>query len=44
MLWVLAVVLVVAGIATVVRDQLMAGVTLVVLGLLVAPGIVTLTA
>ncbi|MCZ2811331.1 MULTISPECIES: GPGG-motif small membrane protein [Modestobacter] len=38
LLWILAVVLVVAGIVAVVRKQIVWGVVLIVLGLLVGPG------
>ncbi len=37
-LWLIAVVLVVAGIVTAVRGEVLAGIALVVLGLLVGPG------
>jgi len=38
LLWILAVILVIAGIVTAVRGQLLLGVVLVVIGLLVGPG------
>jgi hypothetical protein len=38
LLWILAVILVVAGIVTAVRGQLLLGIVLVVVGLLVGPG------
>ena len=38
LLWILAVVLVVAGIVAIVRKQLLWGVVLIVVGLLVGPG------
>ncbi|MCZ2806115.1 GPGG-motif small membrane protein [Modestobacter sp. VKM Ac-2983] len=38
LLWILAVVLVVAGIVAVVRKQIIWGIVLIVLGLLVGPG------
>ena len=38
LLWILAVVLVVAGIVAIVRRQLLWGIVLIVLGLLVGPG------
>ncbi|MCZ2821805.1 GPGG-motif small membrane protein [Modestobacter sp. VKM Ac-2977] len=38
LLWILAVVLVVAGIVAVVRKQIVWGIVLIVLGLLVGPG------
>lgn len=41
-LWILAVVLVVAGIVSVVRRELVLGIILIVLGLLVGPGGVSL--
>jgi hypothetical protein len=41
-LWILAIVLVVAGIVQIVRGGLMPGVALIVVGLLVGPGGVTL--
>jgi hypothetical protein len=37
-LWVAAVILVVAGIVTLVRGQVLAGIALIVVGLLVGPG------
>ena len=40
--WLIAVVLVVAGIVTIVRDAILSGAVLVVLGLLVGPGGVSL--
>ncbi len=38
LLWILAVILVVAGIVAIVRKQLLPGVALIVVGLLVGPG------
>ena len=38
LLWILAVVLVVAGIVALVRKQIVPGIVLIVLGLLVGPG------
>jgi len=38
LLWLLAVVLVIAGIVTAIRGQLIAGIVLIVVGLLVGPG------
>jgi hypothetical protein len=38
LLWILAVVLVIAGIVTAVRGQLILGIVLIVVGLLVGPG------
>lgn len=38
LLWILAVILVVSGIAAVVRRQVVYGIALVILGLLVGPG------
>jgi hypothetical protein len=38
LLWILAVVLVVAGIVTILRGQVLYGIVLVVVGLLVGPG------
>jgi hypothetical protein len=38
LLWILAVVLVIAGIVTAVRGQVLLGIVLVVVGLLVGPG------
>ncbi|MGY5884439.1 GPGG-motif small membrane protein [Modestobacter lacusdianchii] len=38
LLWILAVVLVVAGIVAIVRKQLLWGVVLIIVGLLVGPG------
>jgi hypothetical protein len=38
LLWLLAVVLVIAGIVTIVRGQVLFGVALIVVGLLVGPG------
>ena len=38
LLWLLAVVLVISGIASIVRQQIMPGVALIVVGLLVGPG------
>jgi hypothetical protein len=37
-LWIIAVILVIAGIVVIVRGQLMFGIALIVLGLLVGPG------
>jgi hypothetical protein len=37
-LWIIAVVLVIAGIVVIVRGQLLFGIALIVLGLLVGPG------
>jgi hypothetical protein len=37
-LWILAAILVIAGIVSLVRGQILAGVVLIVLGLLVGPG------
>ena len=42
LLWILAVVLVVAGIVAVVRKEILWGIVLIVLGLLVGPGGVSL--
>ncbi|MDK3255533.1 GPGG-motif small membrane protein [Blastococcus capsensis] len=42
LLWILAVVLVVAGIVALVRKQIVPGIVLIVLGLLVGPGGVSL--
>jgi hypothetical protein len=41
-LWVIAVILVIAGIVSLVRGQVIAGVVLIVVGLLVGPGGVSL--
>ncbi|MET0147065.1 MAG: GPGG-motif small membrane protein [Ilumatobacteraceae bacterium] len=38
LLWILAVILVIAGIVTAVRGQLVLGIVLVIVGLLVGPG------
>jgi hypothetical protein len=38
LLWILAVVLVIAGIVSIVRGQLLWGIVLIVVGLLVGPG------
>ena len=38
LLWILAVILVVAGIVTVLRGQVLFGIALIVIGLLVGPG------
>ncbi|WP_203432996.1 GPGG-motif small membrane protein [Jiangella asiatica] len=38
LLWILAVILVVAGIVTLVRGQMLWGIVLIVVGLLVGPG------
>ena len=42
LLWILAVVLVVAGIVAIVRKQLLWGIVLIIVGLLVGPGGVSL--
>jgi hypothetical protein len=42
LLWILAVVLVVAGIVAIVRRQLLWGIVLIIVGLLVGPGGVSL--
>ncbi len=42
LLWIIAVVLVVAGIVMIVRKQLVPGIVLIVVGLLVGPGGVSL--
>ena len=42
LLWVLAVVLVIAGIVTLIRGGVLAGIALIVVGLLVGPGGVSL--
>ncbi len=44
LLWILAVVLVVAGIVAILRKQLLWGIVLIVVGLLVGPGGVSLFA
>ncbi|MGY1838861.1 MULTISPECIES: GPGG-motif small membrane protein [unclassified Modestobacter] len=44
LLWILAVVLVIAGIVAIVRKQLLWGIVLIVVGLLVGPGGVSLFA
>ena len=44
LLWILAVVLVVAGIVAIVRRQLLWGIVLIIVGLLVGPGGVSLFA
>jgi hypothetical protein len=41
-LWVIAVILVIAGIVTIFRGSLLAGIALIVIGLLVGPGGVSL--
>jgi hypothetical protein len=41
-LWILAVILVVSGIVTIVRGQLLFGIVLIIVGLLVGPGGVSL--
>ncbi len=41
LLWILAVVLVIAGIVAIVRRQLLWGIVLIVVGLLVGPGAVS---
>ena len=38
LLWILAVILVIAGIVTAVRGQILLGIVLVIVGLLVGPG------
>jgi len=38
LLWILAVILVIAGVAAIVRRQLLWGIVLIVVGLLVGPG------
>jgi hypothetical protein len=38
LLWIIAVVLVIAGIVSLVRGQILAGIVLIVVGLLVGPG------
>jgi len=38
LLWILAVILVIAGIVTLLRGQVVAGVVLIIVGLLVGPG------
>lgn len=42
LLWIIAVLLVIAGVASLVRGQVLAGAGLIVLGLLVGPGGVSL--
>jgi hypothetical protein len=42
LLWVLAVVLVIAGIVTLIRGGVLAGIALIIVGLLVGPGGVSL--
>jgi hypothetical protein len=42
LLWVLAVILVIAGIVTLIRGGVLAGVVLIIVGLLVGPGGVSL--
>ncbi|WP_182920437.1 GPGG-motif small membrane protein [Nocardioides cavernaquae] len=42
LLWIIAVVLVIAGIVSLVRGQILAGIVLIVVGLLVGPGGVSL--
>jgi hypothetical protein len=42
LLWILAVILVIAGIVSLVRGQVLAGIVLVIVGLLVGPGGVSL--
>ena len=42
LLWILAVILVIAGIVTAIRGQLVLGIALIVVGLLVGPGGVSL--
>ncbi|MBA2774910.1 MAG: hypothetical protein H0U36_12825 [Nocardioidaceae bacterium] len=41
-LWIIAVILVIAGIVAIVRSQLLVGIVLIVVGLLVGPGGVSL--
>jgi hypothetical protein len=41
-LWILAVILVISGIVTIVRGQLLFGIVLIIVGLLVGPGGVSL--
>ena len=38
LLWILAVILVIAGIVTLIRGGVLAGITLIIVGLLVGPG------
>ena len=42
LLWILAVVLVIAGVVTLIRGQLLLGIVLIVVGLFVGPGGVSL--
>lgn len=42
LLWILAVILVVSGIVSILRSQVVAGVVLIIVGLLVGPGGVSL--
>ena len=42
LLWILAVILVISGIVTIVRGQLLFGIVLIIVGLLVGPGGVSL--
>ena len=42
LLWILAVVLVIAGIVTLIRGALVAGIVLIIVGLLIGPGGVSL--
>jgi hypothetical protein len=42
LLWILAVVLVIAGIVTLIRGGLVAGIVLIIVGLLIGPGGVSL--
>jgi len=44
LLWLLAVILVVAGIVTIVRGQLLWGIVLIIVGLLIGPGGVSIFA
>lgn len=44
LLWIIAVLMVIAGIVTMVRGQVVAGIVLIVLGLLIGPGGVSLFA
>ena len=38
LLWILAVILVIAGVVTILRGQLLLGIVLIIVGLLVGPG------
>lgn len=42
LLWILAVILVIAGIVTLIRGGVLAGIALIIIGLLVGPGGVTI--